>query len=903
MNNIFPKIIASVVLGSVILTNFAFAQTPITPSASRGNIVLNKQSLENAKTEAGCRQFRDDVYYVFSGQFKAIWGQIVHPPGGPGGVPYIENAGCHIVPSNWPDTQGLYGSITNIPQGARDLQDMIREGKGISSAQVTAAYLKDIEVKNDAGWFSELVGWALNAILSVVNAVLLWMSGIAGSIFTTAVDWILKGGEMPNFVYIGWAIVRDISNMFFILILIVIGLAAILRIESYDYRHLLVETVIMALLVNFSMVIATTLLDVVGTLTAIFATRHGEIWAFVYGYVNFGDLATIGSSPGWMGGLFQGITKIIFTFVSLATFLALAGLFVVRIVGVYVLVIFSPLAYVLDVLPATKHFAHEWWQYFMKYLIWPPVALFVMRIAMLMVQDKSWSSGDSTFNIIILMAMLWGAVIMAEHAGMVGGKAVVNGAEKFAHTLGHGLQHAVGGYVGRKWNERTLHLLESHDGKEVPAGNKVMFAILNPIAAYKGSQQRSHELSHMAQEEAAAGGREVVEQAFTTRPKFLGGTGKPKLSIPYRQFVARKDEDMFLKDYGNMKKETLMRAAVDAEGMTGFEGEARKRAIVKAAAANGYLDDLMRMKPFAEKYTGSDNVVYGAESLNRFLYGYLGEGEQAKRFMAEDMEELGKKAKHFEYLGHAYYDPDKKEWSRGIKAKETATKPNEFVKNGRVFEKVKRGDKEMDVEVLDMNKDSWMVKYSTGEFAKLGGRDRVGAAPHNFTVVRAEVNTDGSFKDTGSELSENLTFGRDLDIDPQGFDVYNKTMLRNMDADVMREVQHAQARVKKWLLSDELHVGSNGAIVIDDEEHERELKILYDVNPEFVKGLYTKVLKVKGDAREQIDGIRYVVKRPDGSVGSVQEITDEGLGKSTFVYTEKPPKVSNPRLKKEEKES
>jgi hypothetical protein len=200
------------------------------------------------------------------------------------------------------------------------------------------------------------------------------------------------------------------------------------------------------------------------------------------------------------------------------------------------------------------------------------------------------------------------------------------------------------GYVGRKWNERTAMMLEQH-GEHAPPGKfkKALFAVLNPKAFAKGWQARSEELEHIASSAAQARGREVAEQLSTWG----------KLEIPYAQFTERADENNMLKEYENMKKESLMAAALKAEGLGGMEGELRRRAIVKASAKNGYLDDLLRMKHFAAKYaSGKKNAdgtitanIYDAESLNRFLFGYLGEGEQTYRMLAEDFEDLGKEKK------------------------------------------------------------------------------------------------------------------------------------------------------------------------------------------------------------------------------------------------------------------
>ncbi|MBX4191629.1 MAG: hypothetical protein KW804_02420, partial [Candidatus Doudnabacteria bacterium] len=354
--------------------------------------------------------------------------------------------------------------------------------------------------------------------------------------------------------------------------------------------------------------------------------------------------------------------------------------------------------------------------------------------------------------------------------------------------------------------------------------------------------------------------------------------GKAKLKIPYRQFVARKDEDMFLKDYGNMKKESLMRAAVDAEGMSGFEGEARKRAIVKAAANNGYLDDILRMKEFATKYGEKDGTIYSAETLNRFLYGYLGHGEQSMRFMAEDMEEAGKKTKHFEYMGHAFYDNNAKSWERGMKVVGT--------------------QEGLSGKSVDQLKNDWQQNYASGEFGKLGGRDRVGAAPHNFTTIRAKMNTKGEIitgftlqsdgkvvEDKagtyGSEIGE-LDFGRQ---DGQ-FDVFNKSMISKMDSDVMREVQHMQERMKGWLLSREIKENT-GEIVLEDVKHYEEIKNLWELSPDLVLGLYTKVLKVKGDEREKLGGVKVIYKDDTGNVVHTK------IGEPKIsAYQNKPPMVT-----------
>jgi hypothetical protein len=60
----------------------------------------------------------------------------------------------------------------------------------------------------------------------------------------------------------GWVIVRDLSNMFFVVILLVIAFATILHIENYNYKKWLPKLILMAVLINFSKTICGLLIDV-----------------------------------------------------------------------------------------------------------------------------------------------------------------------------------------------------------------------------------------------------------------------------------------------------------------------------------------------------------------------------------------------------------------------------------------------------------------------------------------------------------------------------------------------------------------------------------------------------------------------------------------------------------------
>ncbi len=455
------KIITSVILVNILFTNFAFAQTafvlaktdPILPQKSSQPTTVTSKMVTDAKTsESACKTLSYNIYNIRSspgvGSYIAQW------IGGTEGCRFLRIYNIYAD-----------GSVrVQYDQTAIDLWRYYEsndttaitgfENTSKNTDKAQADYDKQ---QTQGATVSRAIGLVLNAVLSTITSFILLITATLGSVFSVAVDWILNA-PLPQAITIGWTIVRDICNMFFILILIVIALGIILQLEEYQhFGHLLGELVLMAILVNFSKVIATTLIDAVNILIQMFALNDWkEAWVVLYRYVNFGDIVPVSGVPGvslpdgWMSGLVQGLSKFVFAFVGMATFLALTGMLILRVVVLYLLIILSPLAYALDILPVTKHFAHEWWEYFIKNLIWVPVALLVMDIGILL--SREITAQDTAFNIILIMAFFWGAVVVAEHIGAAGGKMIAGYAEKAAHGVYHLGSHATDQWLARGAN-------------------------------------------------------------------------------------------------------------------------------------------------------------------------------------------------------------------------------------------------------------------------------------------------------------------------------------------------------------------------------------------------------------------------------------------------------------------
>lgn len=100
----------------------------------------------------------------------------------------------------------------------------------------------------------------LIVLAEAIRFILNWLVKAASAFFQA----MLKAGfdsDIIAFAKAGWSVIRDFSNMFFILFLVVIAFATILRIEQYGIKQLLPKVILIALLINFSFVIASVIVD------------------------------------------------------------------------------------------------------------------------------------------------------------------------------------------------------------------------------------------------------------------------------------------------------------------------------------------------------------------------------------------------------------------------------------------------------------------------------------------------------------------------------------------------------------------------------------------------------------------------------------------------------------------
>ncbi|MFH1325914.1 MAG: hypothetical protein ABIH48_00400, partial [Candidatus Falkowbacteria bacterium] len=216
----------------------------------------------------------------------------------------------------------------------------------------------------------------------------------------------------------GWKICRDFVNLFFIFILLYIAIATILQLSGYGIKDLLVKVVLIALLVNFSLLITKVIIDSSNVLAMEFYTtittkikpidQHGNPISTT-GPISLSEALVRGINPQSLfkiDGDNVGILKpekgkeatlmqiFIITVMGSILFLIIAFVFfaagiffLIRIAILMLLMMLAPLAFVGMILPKTQGNAKQWWEQLFCQSFFAPVYLFLLYLVIKIVSS------------------------------------------------------------------------------------------------------------------------------------------------------------------------------------------------------------------------------------------------------------------------------------------------------------------------------------------------------------------------------------------------------------------------------------------------------------------------------------------------------------------------------------
>ncbi len=247
---------------------------------------------------------------------------------------------------------------------------------------------------------------AADFIANVLTAIFYTVFWLFGNLCRLMIELIIIVSNYNGFieneaVMVGWALVRDVCNMLFIIVLLTIAVSTILGIQSYSYRTLLGKFIIMVVLINFSKLIAGFFIDMSQVIMLTFVTAYKEVIAvslFASGGFDklmdwkVGDPPSDAASFGTLAAVILGIIMIVIMFLVL---LVLFVILLVRIIMLWLLVIISPIAYLASTFPGGNKYTQQWWKMFGQYLVIGPVLAFFLWLTVMIIHQTKGNPSNS----------------------------------------------------------------------------------------------------------------------------------------------------------------------------------------------------------------------------------------------------------------------------------------------------------------------------------------------------------------------------------------------------------------------------------------------------------------------------------------------------------------------------
>lgn len=317
------------------------------------------------------------------------------------------------------------------------------------------------------------IALAIKGVLYMIFTVIGWFVSGAVTIFQWAVDPSVYGNTglfNKAAVYNMWKLIRDFLNLFFILTLLYTAFTIVFQVAS-NYKKTLLSIVLAALFVNFSFPITRVIIDATNVPMYYFINLIMTSGASPNPNISVaagqGALGPALSASGLKNILIpekDGLSKItvaqllsaiVFMFVFMVTLMVLAVMFVIRMVALLLLVIFSPVGFAASIIPGLKRYSDMWWDKLWSYTFFGPAAMLMLYIAtqffaeiskddtlknMKLATQNNAASGSDFFASMgmyaITIIMLWMTIGLANAMSIAGAAAVAGKGEKFLKWAG-----------------------------------------------------------------------------------------------------------------------------------------------------------------------------------------------------------------------------------------------------------------------------------------------------------------------------------------------------------------------------------------------------------------------------------------------------------------------------------
>lgn len=369
-----------------------------------------------------------------------------------------------------------------------------------------------IDILPVCGIFSKegsIAGCGVQLLYYMVFIPTSYMFGLAGKFFDATFGYSVQDSSYKTgFVTEGWGIVRDFCNIFFIFILIYAAFGMILGIHSIKTKEIVINTILIGLLINFSLFACQMMIDSSNILARVFynseairITIDKSGGTVTHGGVNLYD-TTMGELPlsaaivnkiepqsliinanrtriaddtntdssiaskdtniGVAGYFLVIFLAIIVNIVGSLVFLSIGIIFVSRVIGLWFAMIFAPFAFFSYTVPQMQGIAmigwKKWWPDTLGMCFLAPLFMFFMYLILVFLEKgfvslfEASNGPNFTLSIVIpfafIMILLMTAKKLAQtYSGEMG--KMVTGAVTSAGAMALGGAALSAAFIGR----------------------------------------------------------------------------------------------------------------------------------------------------------------------------------------------------------------------------------------------------------------------------------------------------------------------------------------------------------------------------------------------------------------------------------------------------------------------
>jgi len=642
-----------------------------------------------------------------------------------------------------------------------------------------------IPVMNNGSWDKSAATAGNDQLIGLTYSLrtLLWTAGVvlesSQSILTRVADTGFYQDQLGGFYRkqetgassgssnrSGWNIVKNICNTVLIIFLLFIAFGTILRVESYNYKYLLVKLVVVALLVNFSGVIAGIVLDFSHIIMGVFSDQitnigrsiqeNSKILQEFTGTADLGDVDAVTRNLG--DNITRTISRVnvnlilasILMFVLGITVLAVALFLIVRTVSLWLLFTLSPLALALYVLPHTRVASLKWWDAFLRYAFAGPLLFFFLYLTVfisgnLNVPAEQTMAGSDSFIIfsnsgsfldyLFLVVLLWASIFLSRSLSIAGSTQVVGYFKdlskgdrsmqvitKLVDSGGAALDKARSGKILHQWTGAPLQVKDTMKGP------------------FKGGE---------------AGGKRPFQPALKTQTeatkKALESMLNPSAIGRVLSIVDAKRKGADLGEIGGDLREMSEMAALSAQNPSEFLRTLWKRFEPQTAPTGSFWRDAKTLNQEINKQIDSQ------ENVRRTFNEMGAQNNKIIDFQAKDLNEKEAQIYKLAWTGALpeYFNKQGKAYNPENLAVYLKSSFGE-VQGGRVAEKLKmigesKKDPSLNVASWNEKKSKFEVAEKPKEAVKIDPKDLRTMAPQAM-LTKNEKGEYSGFNETGKQF-------------------------------------------------------------------------------------------------------------------------------------------------------